>query len=83
MPEFRTEIDIEPYEYVNECSKYEIKELINELRDHGYLNEDGIEKENKTLDDIEFEKALMKIESHRQYLSLEEEAFIVNLSKRF
>jgi uncharacterized protein YPO0396 len=83
MPEFRTEIDIEPYEYVNECSKSEIKELINELRDHGYLNEDRIEPKNKTLDDIEFEKALMKIESHRQHLSLEEEAFIVNLSKRF
>ena len=61
MPEFRTEIDIELYEYVNECSKYEIQELINELRDQGYLNEDKVPVERKTLDDIEFEQALMAL----------------------
>ena len=39
MPEFSTYIDIDPSEYVDECSKSEIKELIDELVIHGYINQ--------------------------------------------
>ena len=38
MPDFSTYIDIEPSEYVDECSKSDIKELIEELVFHGYIN---------------------------------------------
>jgi len=38
MPTFYVEdIDIEPYEYVSQCSYSDIKELIGELIDRGYL----------------------------------------------
>jgi hypothetical protein len=38
MPDFSVDdIDIQPYEYVNACGPGDIKELIEELIDGGYL----------------------------------------------
>lgn len=37
MPEFTSEIDIEPSEYLDSCSKSEIKELIEYLVEDGHL----------------------------------------------
>ena len=34
MPDFSTSIDIDPYEYIDECSRSEIKELIEILIDN-------------------------------------------------
>ena len=31
MPDFSTEIDIEPWEYISACSKREVKELIESV----------------------------------------------------
>lgn len=37
MPEFAAEIDIDPDEYVSECSSSEIKELIKALIEDGHI----------------------------------------------
>jgi len=37
MPDFTADIDISPSDYIYECSDYEIKELITELKEGGYL----------------------------------------------
>ena len=37
MPDFTTEIDIDPYEYVDECSRHEKQELIDELVSRGFV----------------------------------------------
>ena len=33
MPDFRAEIDIDPWDYVQECSRADIKELIEALKE--------------------------------------------------
>ena len=38
MPDFSTSIDIEPWEFVSECSKTEIQELIETLIEDGHLD---------------------------------------------
>lgn len=85
MPEFRTEIDIEPYEYVDECSRYEIKELIDCLVERGYLesHEPVIKEKDSTLEDLEWNTVIDKLYKNRRYLSAADEEYIKNLSKRF
>ena len=39
MPDFTAEIEIEPYEYVNDCSLSEIKDLIEILHQDGLLKD--------------------------------------------
>jgi hypothetical protein len=38
MPDFSTEIDIEPYEYISACSKRDIDDLIEGLIEDGHLD---------------------------------------------
>ena len=74
MPEFSTYIDIDPSEYVDECSKSEIKELIDELVIHGYINQSDslIDKEKISLMEQEFHEKLDKLKSKYYNLSPEE-----------
>lgn len=81
MPDFRTEIDIDPWEYVQECSRAELKELIQALKEE----EDArvlIDDADNVLD-ITYKKALDRLYSKRIYLTLEEEQFIINLSNKY
>jgi len=86
MPEFSTYIDLEVYEFIDECSKSEINELIDELIERGHLtkNSKGPGKPNQyTL--IE--------ETHRDYcdvlansyhrMSKEDEDTIMNIAKKY
>jgi polyhydroxyalkanoate synthesis regulator phasin len=86
MPEFSTYIDLEVYEFIDECSKSEINELIDELIERGHLNKNskGPGKPNQyTL--IE--------ETHRDYcdvlansyhrMSKEDEDTIMNIAKKY
>jgi hypothetical protein len=74
MPEFRTEIDIEPYEYVDECSRYEIKELINCLVERGYLesHEPVIKEKDSTLEDLEWNTIIDKSKRTLDVIKIED-----------
>tara|TARA_R110000868_G_C10645996_1_gene744540 strand:- start:372 stop:617 length:246 start_codon:yes stop_codon:yes gene_type:complete len=81
MPDFRTEIDIDPWEYVQECSRAELKELIQALKEEegaGVLIDDA-----DNVLDVSYKQALDKLYSKRIYLTLEEEHFIINLSNKY
>ena len=82
MPDFTAEINIDPWEYVRECSRREIKELIEALEE-----EVGakvlIDDEGYNILDIPYREALDKLYSKRIYLTLEEEQFIINLANKY
>tara|TARA_R110000822_G_scaffold24150_5_gene73846 strand:- start:3961 stop:4209 length:249 start_codon:yes stop_codon:yes gene_type:complete len=82
MPDLTAEIDIDPWEYVRECSRREIKELIEALKE-----EVGakvlIDDDADNVLDITYKEALGKLYSKRIYLTLEEEEFIINLANKY
>ena len=82
MPDFTAEIDIDPWEYVRECSRAEIKELIQALKE-----EEGarvlVDDDADNLLDVSYKQALDKLYSKRIYLTLEEEQFILTLSNKY
>lgn len=89
MPNFSAEdVEIEPYEFVDACSRRELKNLIDYLVDEGHISkEQGMNKtsgvRNPNInDDIYFEAidALVKV---RHLLSIEEEEYIIKLSDKF
>ena len=87
MPDFSTEIEIEPYEYVSECSKREIVELIECLVEEGHISRSAITAieadRNKNLLDEEWDVITDKLNQNRLMLSNEEEEIIRKISKRF
>lgn len=87
MPDFSTYIDIEPYEYVSECSQRDIVELIETLVEEGHISRSAlvsIEREkNKNLLDEEWDTITDKLNQNRLMLSNEEEEIIRKISKRF
>jgi len=83
MPEFTTEIDIEPWEYVSSCNKSEIKSLISSLIDEGQISSVSTENVNeKSLLDLEWDDICEKIRKSRLLLTSDEENFIKNVSDR-
>jgi hypothetical protein len=84
MPDFTTEIDIDPYEYVSECSKREIKELIECLIDEGHINSNSpLVDKNKSILDEEWDEVVGKILSSRLMMSPEDEQMIRLISKKY
>ena len=86
MPDFRTSIDIEPWEYVSECSKSEIEDLIETLIEDGHLDMfNGKVKpknDHNTLMDDEWNEALNKLRDSRHLMSIEDEERIIDVVKR-
>jgi|LauGreDrversion4_2_1035121.scaffolds.fasta_scaffold154268_1 hypothetical protein len=86
MPEFSTYVDVDVFEFIDECSKSEINDLIDDLIDRGYLtkNSKGIGKPPQY--------SLIE-ETHRDYcdvlansyhrMSKEEEETIANIAKKY
>ena len=84
MPEFTTEIDIEPHEYVYECSKRELQELIDELVEKGLVVQISTPHEKKpNLLEIEWLSNIAKLTTLRQRVTLEEEEMLKNLVKKY
>ncbi len=84
MPEFRTEVDIEPYEYVDECSRHEKQELIDELVDRGFVLQISSPSETQpNLLEIEWFNTIAKLSKLRQRLSIEEEETIKALVEKY
>ena len=95
MPEFTAEIDINPSEFVSDCSSSEIDELIETLHEDGLLTE--YFKLNEILDpnsyivivgpdanlmDIEWSEVMVKLSRNRFMLSNEEEELIKKIANR-
>jgi hypothetical protein len=84
MADFRTYVDIEPKEFVDNCSDGEIEELVDILIEEGHL--DGMpvtsDRHHNLLDE-EWVKIVGKLMRSRLFLSNEEEMIIKNIANRF
>ena len=84
MPEFTTEIDIEPHEYVYECSKRELQELIDVLVEKGLVVQISTPHEKQpNLLEIEWLSNIAKLSTLRQRVTLEEEQTIKDLVSKY
>ena len=85
MPEFTIyaelgeAIDISVSEFIDECTVWDIDDLIEELTDRGYL--DGKSSANSVLEH-EFNGVIDKISRNRLQLTNEEEAMLHKLASR-
>jgi hypothetical protein len=89
MPEFTAEVDIDPSEYLDYCSKSERQRLVELLVEDGDIEPDQAEKNASSgvrkpnINDLIFWENLDKLSKCRDLLSLEEENFINNLANKF
>ncbi len=89
MPEFTAEVDIDPSEFVDSCSKRERDRLIEILIEDGYIEPDqdtknknnGVSKPN--MNDQIFWDSLDKLAKCRDLLSIHEENYINNLAAKY
>jgi hypothetical protein len=86
MPDFSTEIDIEPYEYVSACSKRDIDDLIESLIEDGHLDSFNgrvkPKKEGVTVMELEWDELMMKIRNSKHLLSNEDESRIIDIANK-
>ena len=86
MPDFSTEIDIEPWEYVSECNGREIDELIETLIEDGHLSRfNGKVQPNKqggSVMDLEWADVITKLKNSKHLLSVEEENTIIKIANK-
>ena len=85
MPEFYVEdIDIDPSEFVDACSKREIGELIDALVEDGYIPKiNHVEPVDKNLLDEEWDEVIGKISGlGRLRLTNEKEEIIKKIASR-
>ena len=89
MPEFTAEVDIDPSEFIDSCSKREKDRLVEILIEDGYIQPDQDTKNGNTgvrrpnINDQRFWNSLDKLSKCRDLLSIEEENFINNLAEKF
>ena len=89
MPEFTTEIDIDPSEFIDSCSNGELKRLVEILEEDGHIQPStetssknhGVRRPN--INDETFWESLEHLKKCRDLLSTTEESFINNLAERF
>lgn len=86
MADFSTYIDVDPSEYVSECSRSEIIELIEILIEEGHLNSFNgkvrpSNNHNGVIDD-EWKEGLSKLFYSKHLLSSEDEIVITNIIKK-
>jgi hypothetical protein len=90
MPDFRLygvevdmDVDVDVDEFLDNCSKKEIEEVIDWLKGNDYLKTPVVVQQIDNLLDISFKEALNKLQDKRVYLTLEEEQFLINLANKF
>lgn len=80
MPYFSQDLDIEIDEFLDECTPSEIKELIQELEDRGFVKPDSyVDSENINQD---WSNMLIKIMENKHQLTGEDELIIQNIFKK-
>lgn len=80
--ELEVDIKITPEEFVAECSESEIKELIDELKLEGYLDDDTHTDSIYPIAD-EFYTNISKIRQNRLSLTIEEDEMLRKIASRF
>jgi hypothetical protein len=89
MPEFSAEVDIDPSEFIDSCSKRERERLVEILIEDGDIQPDQDTKNGNTgvrnpnINDQTFWDSLDKLAKCRDLLSIEEENFINNLATKY
>lgn len=89
MPDFTTEISVDPSEFLDSCSRNERNRLIEILIEDGYVlpneetkrNKDGVNRPN--LNDEMFQESLNKLSKCRDLLSTFEENYINNMVAKY
>lgn len=85
MPTFSNdnEIDVEPWEYVSSCNRFEIKELIESLVEDGYLPKSVLnESDDDHHYDLDWKNSCSKLIRGRHLLSQEDEQTILKISEK-
>jgi hypothetical protein len=89
MPEFTAEVDIDPSEFIESCSKRERDRLVEILIEDGYIQPDQDTKNgnngvrNPNVNDQIFWESLEKLAKCRDLLSIHEENYINNLADKY
>jgi hypothetical protein len=86
MPDFSTSVDIEPWEYVSECSGRDIEDLIESLVEDGHLDRFNgkvvPKKGNTSVMDLEWDEIIIKIRNSKHLLSNEDESRIIEIANK-
>ena len=84
------DIDVDVEEFLNECSSYEIEEVINwldssnHLDDYGDDEEEGLElPEVHTVNDEIYNEAIVRLMNNRLGLTKKAEELLLNISQKF
>jgi hypothetical protein len=89
MPEFTAEVDIDPSEFIDSCSKSERKRLVELLVEDGDIEPTQSDKNKGTgvrqpnFNDFTFWNSLDKLSKCRDLLTIEEEDYINKLANKF
>lgn len=89
MPEFIGEVDVDPSEFVDSCSKKELQRLIEILVEDGHIEPSQADKNkgtgvrNPNHYDETFWLSLDKLSKCRDLLLIEEVDYINNLASKF
>jgi hypothetical protein len=76
------DVDVEVNDFLEDCDTSEIDEVIDWLKEKGHIKDTHIDRQ-VCATELEFIEALDKLCTKWNMLSKEEEAFILNVSKRF
>ena len=86
MPDFSASIDIEPWEYISECTRSEIEDLIESLIEDGHLDSFNgkvkPKKEGATVMELEWDELMTKIRNSKHLLSNDDEIIIINIENK-
>jgi hypothetical protein len=86
MPDFSTSVDIEPWEYVSECSGRDIEDLIESLVEEGHLDRFNgkvvPKKGNVSVMDLEWDEIILKIRNSKHLLSNDDESRIIEIANK-
>jgi hypothetical protein len=86
MPDFSTSVDIEPWEYVSECSGRDIEDLIESLVEEGHLDRFNgkvvPKKGNVSVMDLEWDEIILKIRNSKHLLSNDDESRIIDIANK-
>jgi uncharacterized protein YpbB len=86
MPDFSVSIDIEPWEYVSECTRSEIEDLIESLVEDGHLDSFNgkvkPKKEGNSIMEIEWDDVITKIRNSKHLLSNDDESRIIEIANK-
>jgi hypothetical protein len=89
MPEFTAEIDVDPSEFIDSCSKRELQRVVEILEEDGHIEPSQSSKSSGTgvrkpnTNDLQFWASLDHLAKCRDLLTIEEEEHINKLADKF